>query len=201
MTHNVQNDKVKQKAGYTITELLVFLAILAMLIPLTVSHYTKAGYYETNLRAMAAARTSLSLTLERLERGLSLSSETIHINESCNIIYPQIHGGISMETNRVTNLQNAVVTWNKKHVEAVISYRDGYDETDHKTTKRQLNFYTYSAGTGLPEYDITGLVITNIPEHSQIMRMTLSAEVPLKNSSGQICLKPVTVTRYAGRYN
>lgn len=98
-----------RRAGMTLTELMVVVSIVVVLSAWVGFGYLRTSRQEANLRREAFVRTELVRDLERLERGLSLSSGCTNF-ETFAFGYPVETAGVSFETNRFHHVKGTTVT-------------------------------------------------------------------------------------------
>ena len=96
------------RSGMTLVELMAVLSIVVLLSVWAGFGYLRTSRQEANLRREAFVRTELVRDLERLERGLSLSSGCTNFS-TLAFRYPIETSGVSFETNRFCHVTGTTV--------------------------------------------------------------------------------------------
>lgn len=101
-------DRTANRRGVTLVELMVVVSVVVVLSAWVGFGYLRTSRQEANLRREAFVRTELVRHLERLERGLSLSSGCTNFATHA-FRYPVETAGVSFETNRFHHVKGTIV--------------------------------------------------------------------------------------------
>ena len=185
--------------GMTLVELLLSMAILALVIAAIAPRLVQSGHYESNIRAVAETRTALSRDLERLARGVSLANGISHGDGATALTYPAAWGGVSFETNRLARVASANLSRQGESLQVRMALFEGLDADARGEAIRNLG--GGPVATGLSHPALAGFTAANAAGQPDLLILSLSANVPQRSSSGELFHRTVTVTRYARMWN
>lgn len=181
---------------------------------------------ERNLRDEAYVRTRLVLDMERIAREVSLANRIDWLNpENGNVIatvndpasllnldfpatnyvvqlsYPEETGGVSFETNRISQVSSVRLFPGRDSVLAAASNRVDLVPAEQR---RRLAVDPVFVGTKNP-VRLTGLCMTNVVSggemQADLLHVTISAMIDLDAGNGETSPKEISVDRLVRMWN
>ena len=187
--------------GITIVELLVVMAIAAVLATAAGLAYVRAGRMERNLRREAFVRTALALQLERIERGLSLSNGILSTNADgrldVSVSYPLETGGVAFETNRIMRVRSANLALQSR--DARLSVTNRSESLELQGVSRRLSASPLLEPNRLGDARMDGLEIRSVG--TGLVSIRLMALVPFETTGGTNVWRTVSADRMVRLWN
>lgn len=203
--------------AFSLVELLVVLLIVSVFSFFAGPAMIRASRLERNLRDEAYVRTRLVLNLERITRELSIASSIgwyaldgktaaseSAIQEGRDVIiklsYPQETGGVSFETNRISQVSSVRLLAGS---DLILSSASNRVDLAPAEQRRSLSAAPVFVGGGHDSF--SGLWITNVVSggmvNSNLFHVTVSAIVKLDDGNGMTRDKVVSVDRFVRMWN
>ena len=203
--------------GFSLVELLVVMLIVSVFSLFAGPALVRASRLERNLRDEAYVRTSLVMDLERIAREISLAtsidwfesdgktaaSDSV-IRDGRNVVvklsYPEETGGVSFETNRISQVSSVRLFSGTDSILASASNR-----VDLAPAERRRHLSADPVFVGGGNASFSGFWITNVVSggivQTNLVHVTLSAVVKLDDGNGRTRDKEISVDRLVRMWN
>lgn len=218
---NIHLDRmIGGRPAFSLVELVLVMGIVATLALFAGPVWVRASRQERNLRAEAYVRTRLVMDLERIARELSLAERidwmapdgtvvedsrllSPDTNYVVRLFYPEETGGVSFETNRISQVSSLRVG-----LGADVLYSFASNHVDHAPAEQRRLMFTTPV---FPERAASSVVfsslcVTNVLSSSgevrqNLVHVTLSSTLQLDEGEGGQTEKVISVDRLAKLWN
>lgn len=205
-------------SAFTLVELLVVVSITLVFVFFAGLAMMRTTRLERNLRTEAFARTQLVLDLQRIARELSLAtninwitpngsiltdSRNLHseTNYTVRLFYPEETGGVSFETNRISQVSSVRMALSGNGIAASASNRVDLVPSEQR---RILSADPVFVGHG-NEASFLSFSITNVVSGDEVkpdlVHVTLSSVIRLDAGNGRTVDKILSVDRLVRMWN
>lgn len=209
------------RAAFSLVELLVVTLIVAVFALFAGPAYLRSSRLERNLRDEAYARTQLVLDLERIARevslaksiawedpatGVAVTNSSLPLshpatNYVVRLLYPEETGGVSFETNRISQVSSVRLALGRDFLLSTASNRvDLVPAEQRRFLRADPVFVGARDGARMVSFCITN-VVSGGEERSDLLHATLSSAVDLDEGNGRTTPKTISVDRLMRMWN